>query len=98
MTTPTDRLTIGPMLAAARERAGLSQRQLAASTGVAPSAIGTAESQSVVYPAILDRLIPALDLDRDEAYHAAGRIAPEILDALTADLPTVRRLRRELGL
>ena len=96
--TDTDQLTIGSYLREARQQAGLSQRALAAQTGINQGNYAIAESQCTVYPALLDQLIPALDLDRDLAYHLAGRIPNEIIEGLLHDLPMVRELRRRLVL
>lgn len=96
-TAPPD-LTIGAMVHAARTSAGLSFRQLSKLAGVPQVKIHEIEKHNMAYPALLDRLIPALGLDRDAAYAAAGRVPPELAAGLAADLPLMRRVRKELDL
>ena len=93
------RTPIATLLREARLAADLSQQRLSKLTGVDQTKISAAETDRLPpYPAMLDAYIDALALDRDEVYSAAGRVPPEIVTALAADLPLVRRIRKELGL
>ena len=94
-----DRPPIADLLREARHRAGLTLAALADRTGLLSSRISDIEhGRKPTYPAALDALTEALGMDRDEAYIAAREVPPEIIDALSTNLPALRRLRHEPGL
>lgn len=98
---PTARHPASAMIREARLRAGLTQAELAEATGLTPSHVSVIESDRTdrsAYPAVLDRLIPALGLDRDTAYAAAGRIPAEITEAMTGNVSALRKVRKVLDL
>ena len=94
----TTTLTIGDMIREARARRGLSTYEVAHLAGTQQQNVTAAENRNKVWPALLDRLIPVLELDRDAAYHASGRVPAEIMTGLAADLPLMREVRERLGL
>lgn len=92
---------LGQYVRDARLAAGLSQAALAELAGATQAQVSVLETRrdlTAIWPALLDRIGDALDLDRDQLYALANRIPSELLDALTGDVDALRRTRKELGL
>jgi transcriptional regulator with XRE-family HTH domain len=87
---------LGQALKAARHRAGLTVRDVAAKAGMTPATVSRIETGQIEAPrpAHLRRLATALDLELEDLYGLAGYLMPEGLPELRPylrakyDLPT----------
>lgn len=98
--TRTPRTALGDTIRTARMEQGLTQQALADLSGTTRAQVSVVESTrnlSTLWPALLDTMAEALDLDRDDLYAKANRIPPEIEDALRGNHDAISTVRKVLN-
>lgn len=91
---------LGQMVREARLARGMTQRQLAELAGLHQNQVNGIENAHLpkYYPKLLNAIVDALDLDRDEVFALAGRITPDIEAELAGNVHALKRVRKELAL
>lgn len=98
--TSTSTASVGTLIRAHRERAGLTQRQLAEAAGVTVSYISDVENgrKHPSKPETIRAIAETLGVDPDELFHSGKRIPDDVLDWLRSDVECLRAVRALMGL
>lgn len=95
------RTELGRLIRAARHQYGMTQAQFAELLETSGPMVRHAETtpdERNVGPSLLARLAALPEVDTDQLYAAAGRIPPDIAEALTGDVSALRKVRKVLHL
>ena len=88
------RTPFGERIFQERERAQLTQQDIADSLGTSPAYISQVERGSEPpTPRLIHAFADAYDVDPDELYSLAQRVPVDILDRLTGDLRAIKKVR-----